>query len=89
MILIERRKELTEQRVETMDEKELKAEIARLQKELGEDEAEAKLQEAVTILSKVVNSYPASNTAVQYAVRMLQVPRFPDGPEKEQRDLDQ
>ena len=62
--------QMFQQRLQTMNEKELNAKKADLQKELGEDEANAKLQKAVKLLNEILKTYPKSRAAEQ-ARRML------------------
>ncbi|MEX1232697.1 MAG: hypothetical protein WEB58_20795 [Planctomycetaceae bacterium] len=62
--------ELTQKRVETMTEDELKAELDRMQKQLAEYNAKAKLKEAEEILNAIVKNYPETPAAIQ-ASQML------------------
>ncbi|MCH7685730.1 MAG: hypothetical protein IH899_03460 [Planctomycetes bacterium] len=62
--------QLFQQRLKTMNDEELKRELARLQKELSEHEANSKLQKAVKLLNEILKTYPKSRAAEQ-ARRML------------------
>jgi TolA-binding protein len=55
--------ELTQKRIKTMTEEELKAEMARLQKLLAGEKAEKKLQQAQSLLREIVKEYPESRAA--------------------------
>ena len=57
-------------RINPMNEKELKREIADLQKELGEHEAKTKLQQAEKLLQEILKTYPKSRAAEE-ARKML------------------
>jgi uncharacterized membrane protein YheB (UPF0754 family) len=64
---------LTRQRIKTMREEELKAEITRLNQQLQEQIAEVKLQQANEILRQIVKAFPESQAAKR-AAAMLKVP---------------
>jgi len=69
--------QLIQQHLQKMNDEELTAELARIQKELGEHEAEAKLQKARNLrqhadnlLQEILKTYPKSEAAKQ-ARKML------------------
>ena len=71
--------ELTQRRIKAMKEEELKAEIARLQKQLQEQIAEEKFQQAQSLLREIVKDFPESQAAKR-AGAMLKVPMDGAGP---------
>ena len=77
--------DLLQKRIKTMKEEELKAEIARLQKELREHEAKAKLQQAEKLLQEILKTHPKSQAAKQ-ARKMLGTRRGSEGGEDAEAD---
>jgi len=74
-----------QQRLETMNEEELIARKAELQKELGEHDSNAKLQQAKKLLQEILKTYPKSRAAEE-ARKMLGTRRGSEGGEDAEAD---